>query len=99
MVVSIFSTVILEALALGVVPLICSIGALPKYEPDIASNGAAIEVRSISEAKDLIEEVIANPVKLDWVRENIHNIAGEYFLPGPADEKIASRILAKINQG
>jgi len=92
MVVSVFSTVLLEALAMNVVPLICSIGAMEHYQPDIAAAGAAIEVRSVADARRVIDEVIAEPARLASVRKCMTNITMEFFGTGDAAKTIAARL-------
>jgi hypothetical protein len=92
MVISIFSTVLLEALAMGVVPMFCSIGAIRNYEPDLVSAGAAIEAHSVPEALRIIHEVIAEPKRLMPIREAISKIADDFFCTGNAAEAIASRL-------
>ncbi len=92
MVVSIFSTVLLEAMAMNVVPLICSIGEMPVYEPPIAKDGAALEVFSIKEAHRVIDEVIAEPGRLASIRESMEKISVEFFSPQNAAETIATRL-------
>ena len=94
MVVSVFSTVLLEALAMGVVPMICSIGALNRYEPDIASTGAAIEVYSVAEALQTIHELIAAPERLTPIREAIAKTVDDFFSNTNAAEAIATRLQA-----
>jgi hypothetical protein len=79
LVVSVFSTVLLEALAVGVVPLICSIGALPRYAPDIAGAGAGIEVDSVEVARGVIDAVIAEPSMLLPYRDTVQLLAEQYF--------------------
>ncbi len=92
MVVSVFSTVLLEALALGVVPLICSIGAMKRYQPAIALEGAAIEVSSTFEARRIIDEIIKEPELLEPIRTVISKISGDFFYPTNAAEKIGIRL-------
>lgn len=92
LVVSVFSTVLLEAMAMNVVPLICSIGAMRRYEPAIAAAGAAIEVQSVADARRAIDEVIAEPERLARVRRSMSEIAGEFFSRLNAAEMIASRL-------
>ncbi len=92
MVISVFSTVLLEALAMGVVPLICSIGAMQKYDPDIAAIGGALEVHSVADAHRTIGEVIANPERLVPIRDTIRRISEDFFSHGNAAEAIAARL-------
>lgn len=92
LVVSVFSTVLLEALALNVVPLICSIGALRHYEPAIAAAGAAIEVQSVAEARSMIDQLIVEPARLERIRWTISQISHKYFCRQDAAKVIASRL-------
>jgi glycosyltransferase involved in cell wall biosynthesis len=92
LVVSIFSTVLLEAMAMNVVPLICSIGAMRHYEPAIAAAGAAIEVHSVADARRAIDQVIAEPARLASIRESMSEISAEFFSPENAAKTIAARL-------
>ena len=94
LVVSVFSTVLLEAVALGTVPLICSIGSMPRYEPDL--TGAAIEVHSIVDAKQVIAQVISNPDCLDCYKSMLDVVSTKYFSKGNAAQLISNRIKAAV---
>jgi hypothetical protein len=94
MVISVFSTVLLEAIAIDVVPLICSIGSMRRYEPDLASLNAAIEVQSIADARHVIDEVIADPARLDSIRRNLPDAALEFFSRKDAAMTIAQRLIS-----
>jgi len=96
LVVSVFSTVLLEAMALHVPSLICSIGSMPRYAPDVASVGAAIEVSTISAARQVIDEVATNSVRLSEIRKNLTQIAQDFFKDGDAAQEIADRLLSHI---
>jgi hypothetical protein len=78
---------------LNVVPLICSIGSMKRYEPDLVSQGAAIEVESVSEARCVIDDVIANPERLSQLRKNLPKASLEFFKQGDAAQTIATRLL------
>lgn len=93
LVVSVFSTVLLEAMSIGVVPLICSIGAIKRYDPDIASVGAAIEVCSIAEARRAIDYVIAEPARLEEIRDCMRTITDAFFSKEDAAKTIAEHLL------
>jgi glycosyltransferase involved in cell wall biosynthesis len=92
LVISIFSTVLLEAIAKNVVPLICSIGAIRQYEPPIAELGAAIEVQSTEDALRVIDEVIADPKRLTAIRNAMAAISGEFFFPNGSAKTIAALV-------
>jgi hypothetical protein len=77
--VSVYSTAILESLAANVVPIICGMGNMPSYYPDLASEGLALQVNGISEAKRLIGRVIMNPTILKECQNNICDRRSEYF--------------------
>lgn len=59
--VSIYSSTILECLAAGVVPLIFNITTMPRYLPDIAAEGAAIEVKAPQEGFPALIDLLSNP--------------------------------------
>jgi hypothetical protein len=56
--VSIYSTVILESIAAGVVPVVVNLTSMPSYHPDVAGAGAGIEVRSVPEGLAAIRRVL-----------------------------------------
>lgn len=93
LVISVFSSVLLEAIAMDVVPLICSIGAMKSYEPDIAVTGAAIEVQSIADARRTIDQVIAEPTRLIPIRKSISKISGEFFSSENSAKTIATELI------
>ncbi len=92
LVVSIFSTVLLEALAMKVVPIICSIGAISKYEPDLASLGVALEAHSSREAKNFINSVIANCDLISDIQKKINSYSWQFFSELDSAKIIADRI-------
>jgi hypothetical protein len=94
MVVSIFSTVLVEAVAMNVVPLICSIGDMPNYEPALASLGVAIEVHSTTDARRVIDEMIADSTPLDSMRRAIPSVVKEFFGHEDAAQFISRKLLA-----
>lgn len=92
LVVSVFSTVLLEAMAMGVLPLICSIGSLPRYEPDLAAEGAAIEVFSVQAAQQAIRDLLAGSLRLDGHLDSMRAAASRYFAASDAAGFIADAI-------
>lgn len=96
MAVSVFSTVLLEALALNVVPLICSIGSMRHYVPDLTALGAAIEVDTIAGARQVLDDVIHNPAQLVQMRAKLPGVAPKFFKKGDAAGLIAHRLLEVI---
>lgn len=55
--VAINSTTILEAIASGIVPLILDVGGWGAYNPDVASNGAAVELKGFAQARTALERL------------------------------------------
>ena len=53
-VVSIFSTTILEGIGVGAVPLVVNATSMPSYYPDVAAEGAGIEVKDFAGARDAL---------------------------------------------
>jgi hypothetical protein len=91
--VSVFSTVLLEALSMGVVPLICSIGGMKKYYPDIAGMGAGIEVFSIEEAEAAIVKLRRNPEVFLSSRRKSQQTSIKFFADLDAVEFIHDRLV------
>jgi len=96
LVISVFSTVLLEALALDVPSLVCSIGAMKSYQPDIASLGVAREVFSIDEAREVLTRLIISPALLDDMKQHIPAVKARFFSPGPAAPVIAAILKAPL---
>ncbi|MCI1279427.1 MAG: hypothetical protein LKG23_10645 [Nitrospira sp.] len=94
LVVSVFSTVLLEAIALDTVPLICSIGSLPHYEPDLARLGAAIEVSSLADAREVIDKVVRDAGYLAPYKDRLAVVSARYFRSVDAGRAISDRIKA-----
>lgn len=94
MVVSVFSTVLLEALPMNAVPLICSIGGMTHYCPDIAGMGAAIEVHSIEEAYEAISAAASDSSSLDRFRQRLPEVASHFFSPVDSSRIIADRLIS-----
>lgn len=90
--VSVFSTLLLEALPFGVVPLICSIGSMGKFYPDIAAQGAAIEITTLEDAKHELSQIIQNPSYLTPYFKSLPNEAEKYFSNTDAAQFIHDKI-------
>lgn len=57
--VAIYSTTILEAMAAGTLPLILNFTGLPHYNPDLAKDGAAIEVKTPADARSVLGRLMS----------------------------------------
>jgi hypothetical protein len=55
---AVYSTTLLEAIAVGAIPLICGFGGIPSFWPDLAALGAAIEVHDVAEARQGLDRLI-----------------------------------------
>ena len=77
--VSVFSSVIMESIALDVVPLICSFGTLPKFIPEIAKQGAAVEVFNLNDAKKELKKLLNNKKYFKDFKKSIYKIKPDYF--------------------
>jgi len=94
--VSMYSTTILEAAAVGAVPLILNVNGFDHYNPNIAADGAAIEVRDFAEARTALSRLIQDDeyrlsfgAALDRVRQR--------FFAGNRDKALAA-IVAEIEK-
>lgn len=92
--VSIFSTTILEAVAAGLIPLIVNVAGLPHYNPDIAREGAGLEVKTFAEARQALTRLVAEPGVADAISGRLREVADRYFAQGgpAAATAVASRI-------
>jgi hypothetical protein len=93
--VAINSTTILEAIASGVVPLILDIGGFGPYHPNVAADGAAIEVQDLDAARVELERLVSDDQfcasfapRLDSARQRLFARDSE-----PALEAIVAEIL------
>lgn len=77
--ISMYSSVILESIANGVIPIIVNLTSMPKYIPDVSKAGAGIEVRDIENAKIQIEGILKNESVLSHYQNALENFRKEYF--------------------
>ena len=96
--VSIFSTLILESIAFGVVPLIVNIVGLPSYNPDIHKQGAGIEVQSIDDAKQMINKCLTDQDYLNSFNPSISEFQKKYFNQRDSNDQSAVKYIAQIIQ-
>ena len=91
--VSVFSSVLIECLAMSVVPVICSIGGMKNYYPDIAGLGAGIDVKTIDEAQATIENILLNPESIDGILRKAHDVRSDFFADSDAAAVIQSTFI------
>jgi hypothetical protein len=87
------STTILEGAASGAVPLILSVNGFDHYQPNIAADGGAVDVRDFSEARSALSKIIreddyrrAFSPALDRVRQRFFARSGKEALAAIAAE-------------
>lgn len=78
---SIYSSTILESIAVGSIPLIVNVTSMPRYSPDVANAGAGIEVHSAEEARIKLAELVS-PGALEPFRAPMKKFREEYFARG-----------------
>ncbi len=78
--VAIHSTVLLESLAYDIIPVIFNNTAMPHYEPNLAKENVAIEVKNIEQALDNLERLFNDAECMKYYSDNINTTKSEYFL-------------------
>lgn len=98
--VSIYSTTLLESVALGVVPIVFNPTSLPRYSPDLERLGAGVEVESASSAKDTIERILDDPSYRESFRPGLDRVRDDFFagVPPDAAERMAG-VVADVAAG
>jgi len=77
--VAIYSSTILESLASGVLPVIVNLTSLPRYYPDLAAEGLAVEVHTVEDAYDKIVELLRNDVEIGRRAQRLAQHRSEFF--------------------
>jgi hypothetical protein len=91
-VVSLFSTTILEGIGAGAVPLVVNVTSMPSYYPDVQGEGAGVEVKDFGVARDALCQLCAEGTGayargLASLQKRLFASAGETAL-----ERIASHL-------
>lgn len=93
--ITIYSTVALESIAAGVVPLIVNLTSMPRYWPDVAVAGAGIEVRTANAATAIIRRIATDDDYLTSFAGGLDSFRAKYFASAPdAARQIAAQIEA-----
>ncbi len=93
--VAIYSTTILEAIALGVLPLIFNVTSLPAYFPDVCRAGAGIEVKSLAEAQETIRKIVTEADYTAKYQPSMEAFIKKYFSIN-GSQKAVEKIIAEI---
>lgn len=77
--VSIFSSVLLESLAKGVIPVIFNSTDMPRYIPDLGNLHCGYEAKTIEEAKKILNELIISKNKQELCLNAMKEKRSRYF--------------------
>ena len=77
--ISIFSSIILESMAAGIIPMVFNPNLFPSYFSNIDVRGIGIEIKSVEEAISTIKRLIKNPDEIRKYHEPIERFKQEYF--------------------
>ncbi len=92
--VAIFSTTLIESLARRVAPLIVNVTGAPRYYPDLAAQGVAIEVHDYEEARAKMADLIEGGA--DAVIARMPEVVDKYFGVAAVDALV--NIVREIHQ-
>jgi glycosyltransferase involved in cell wall biosynthesis len=95
-VVSICSTTLLEAAALGTPPVILNQTSLPRYMPDLARIGAGIETRDPAIARHEVLRLLRDPDARERFARGMERVR-EHFFAG-ADTRAPDRIVGLVRE-
>jgi hypothetical protein len=93
--VSVYSTTLLEGIALGAPSVSYNVTELPRYLPDFAAEGAGIEEREHDAALAAIEQLLADDAFLASFAPGVASMRDRYFAGAPTDA--SKRIAAEIS--
>lgn len=93
--VAIYSTTILESIAVGVLPLIFNVTSMPKYSPDVDAAGAGVEVKTLQEAKDTLARLIKDKKYYQSFTKGMNKFRKEYFAAG--GEQAINNIIKELS--
>jgi hypothetical protein len=96
--VAVFSSTILEAICVGVLPIVCNLDSLPRYSPDVEKAGAGIEVHTINEAKQAISRAVEDSPSFREAGRGMAEFRTKLFEPGNAIKRITDEIVAACEQ-
>ncbi len=83
--IAMYSTTILEAAAMGVVPLIVSVVGFEHYNPNIAAQGAAVEVWDFAQAREALSRLVGDQPYRSSFAAGLDHVRHRYFARSRAD--------------
>lgn len=93
-VVSVFSTTLIEALAAGATPLIVNVTGSQRYEPDLASLGAGVEVHDFEAARLALASMVVAP--RSSMSDAVQTVRARFFA---RDKEAALRAIKAVIEG
>ncbi|HEX7300705.1 MAG TPA: hypothetical protein VF257_17025 [Solirubrobacteraceae bacterium] len=89
--VSIYSTSLVEAAALGSIPIVFNPTSMSRYSPDLDALGAGIEVRTPPDAEEAIARVVEDELLHRRLAVGVDAFRSRFFAAGgsPADATVA----------
>lgn len=90
MAVSIYSTSLVEAAALGVVPVVFNPTSMPHYSPDLAALGAGVEARTLEAAEEAIVRLTQDATATAALGPGLEAFRARFFAASaqPADDVV-----------
>jgi hypothetical protein len=88
--VSIYSTSLLEAAALGSIPVVFNPTSMPHYVPDLEALGTGVELSDVGGAEEAIADLVENAAARDRFREGGERFRRRFFADhaSPADRVV-----------
>jgi hypothetical protein len=93
--VSIYSTSLVEAAALGCIPVVFNPTSMPNYVPDLQALGAGIERRDVAGAAEAIADLVENAAARDRLREGGERFRARFF---PDHASPADRVVELVDE-
>jgi hypothetical protein len=88
--VSIYSTSLVEAAAMGCVPIVFNPTSMPRYSPDLEALGAGVEARTVEEAEEAVVRLTEDEPARTELRPGLEGFRAAFFggSASPADEVV-----------
>jgi hypothetical protein len=77
--VSMYSSTVMESIAMGVVPVLANFTSIPNFFPDVAAEGAALETHTPGDAFDAISRCLSDRVLYESFGPRMSEVSRKYF--------------------